>query len=121
MLTHSTALKQAAAQALIDLMEVGSGTALIRIYTSAAVLLAEFELAASPMTLVGNTAELSTLPATATAEASGVADNFAMLNEAGSTVITGSVGTADEDLIVADTSITDGESCSITAFSWALG
>jgi hypothetical protein len=114
---HSSAMKQAAASALVSYVGTGAGTAKVKIYDATAVLLVSITLEVPAFALSGDAAEMQGTPS-GVGVAAGIADNFELLNENDDVVMTGAVS-ADE-LSVDNANIAIGETCRITAFSWAL-
>lgn len=124
----STAARNAAANAAVDLLDGGSGAAKIRIYSGAQpagpdtaigaqVLLAEltcsdpaFAAAATGVKTLDNTPVLST-----TGLAAGTAAWFRAVDSANVAVIDGSAGTSGTDLILNTTTISVGVTVEITA------
>lgn len=124
----STAARNAAANAAVDLLDGGSGAAKIRIYSGAQpagpdtaigaqVLLAEltcsdpaFGAASAGVKTLDNTPVLS-----AAGLAAGTAAWFRAVDSANVAVIDGSVGTSAADLILNTTAISVGVTVEITA------
>jgi len=124
----STAARNAAANAAVDLLDGGSGAGKIRIYSGtqpagpdtaigAQVLLAEltcsdpaFGTASTGVKTLDNTPVLST-----TGLAAGTAAWFRAVDSANTAVIDGSAGTSGTDLILNTTTISVGVTVEITA------
>lgn len=117
MIEHSSAMKQAAAAAFIAYVGTGAGTAKVKVYDEDAVLLASIDLEVPAFALSGDMAEMQGTPS-GLGVAAGIAENFELLNENGDVVLTGLVN--DDELAVDNANIAIGETCTITAFSWAL-
>lgn len=128
------ASQQAAADAVVDRADLGSGTATgkLRLYTgtqpadadSAAngTLLVEIDLA-NPAFGAANTsgvAALASTPRAGTGAAAGSAQSFRIVNRDGTTVVDGSVSASGGggDLVLDNTSIAIGQSVSITSLTY---
>ncbi|WP_330242020.1 hypothetical protein [Streptomyces sp. NBC_00525] len=123
----STAARNAACNAIVDLLDAGSGAATITIYSGSqpagpdtstgATALVTFTLdsTAAYGAASSGTATLDVSPAvTATASATGTASWFRAADSSGNAVFDGSVGESSADLIFNTTSITMGNTCEIT-------
>ena len=124
----------AALNAKVDAIDTGGGTAVLRIYSgtrpdkvdtvlSGNTLLAELNLSnpafgaaadANPNAI----ATASAITDDSSANATGTASFFRVLDRAGTAVIDGNVGTSGEDLNLDSVSITSGQTVSIS--SWTI-
>lgn len=132
----SNAAAKAACDAIVDRLDLGTGTAtgLLRIYdgtqatdpdtaVGAQVKLAELTLSnpafgAAADAAPGGRATASAITADSSADATGTASWFRAVDRDGVAVIDGSVGTATADLILGSVSITAGVNVSVT--SWTV-
>lgn len=131
--TISNAAALAACNAIVDLIDVG-GTGKLRIYSGtqptnpdvaigSQVLLAELTLSSPAF---GNAADLNpgaratanAITSDTSANATGTATWFRVVNQAGTAIIDGSVGTSGADLNIATTSIVSGATVSVS--SWTV-
>lgn len=124
---YSTALKTPRMQLVADLVasktpaaSTGSalaGTLVIgdNTLSGATGVLATITLSATPGTVSGAVLTLSGTPLSATASASGTAAKAELRNNAGTTVISLTVGTSGTDIILGTTTITSGGTVTITS------
>lgn len=78
--------------------------------------LATINLATTPATVSGNTLTISGVPLSATAAATGTANSAKITNNAGTTIVDGlTVGTTGTDIIISSTSITSGQTVTLTS------
>lgn len=124
----TNAIASAMCDALVDAIDTG-GAGSIRIYDStiptdadtavgAQVLLAEPTFGATAFGAASNgVANANAIGDDASADATGTAAWFRIVNGAGTTIMDGTVGTTGEDLNLNTTSIVSGATVSITAFS----
>lgn len=134
-ITNAAAI--AACNAIVDLLDGGSGAGLLRIYTGTApsnaddsptgTLLAELTLSdpafgdaadANP----GATATAASITADSSANATGTAGYFRAVTSAGTTVLQGTVTTTGNggDLTLNSTSITSGNIVSVTSWTYTV-
>lgn len=122
---YSTALKTARMQAMADLVAgktiaaaTGSATAgSIVIQDASSVVLATIALPTTPFTVSGAVATLQGVPLSdASADATGTASKAEIRNNSGTPIVTGlTVGTSASDIILTSTSITSGQTVTITS------
>lgn len=115
----STAARDAMCDGLVDQVDTGGGTSHIRIYTAAfATLLAELDFSATAFgASSGGTATANSITAEASAPDTGTAAVCRIVDKNGTTVWEGTVGTAGADINLNTTSITAGDSVTITAMT----
>lgn len=134
----SNAAAIAACDAIVDKIDVGAGTAYLRIYdgtqpanpdvaVSTQTLLAEMALpnpafgaAADGTDKATATADCDPDLSDATANASGTASWFRVINRNGDAVIDGSVGTSSADLILNSVAISAGATVTITDWTFSV-
>ncbi len=130
----SNAAAIAACNAIVDLIDAGSGAGKLRIYdgtqpagpdvaVSDQTLLAELTLSdpafgAAADANPGGRATADTITGDTSANATGTASWFRAVDSDGNAVIDGSVGTSDADLILVTTSIVAGQPVEVT--SWTV-
>jgi len=124
-LAFSTTLRNSRADLIDDAANGGAGAALIRIYDgsrpatggTATTLLAELT-ASDPMFGAASSGAItaSAITADSSANATGTATWFRVVDSAGTFVMDGSVGTSGSDLNLNSTSISTGQNVSITSF-----
>lgn len=111
-LTLSTAAKNAAADAVVDLIDVGAGTATMVIKDSGGTALCTINLADPAFGAASSgTATLLGVPLSGTAGATGTASTFDVEDQDGTVVYSGTVGIAGSgaDAIIDNASITSGD------------
>lgn len=124
MSTASNAALQAACNAIVDLLDGGTGdNATVEIQDSSNNVLATVDLdgtaafgsatAASP-----SVATATGLPISFTASGTGTADHYVAKNRSGTEMFRGSVGTSGTEMIIDNTSIVSGQNGTITGFTW---
>lgn len=114
---YASSLKTTRMEAVRDAIDSGAGNATLEIATSAfASVLLTFTLSDPASTVAGSVLTLAGLPKTATASAGGTAA-VARIKDPGGTVVVNNltVGTSGTDLIISNTTITNGASYSLTA------
>ena len=121
-ITLSTAAKNASADAIVDLIDVGTGTAIVRIKDAADVILAQLNLSnpAFGNAAVG-VATANAITDDSSADASGIASKFDATDRDGTVVFDGTV-TANGgggDMTLVSTTLTAGEVVQISSFSLA--
>lgn len=124
-LAFSTTLRNSRADLIDDAANGGAGAALIRIYDgsrpatggTATTLLAELT-ASDPMFGAASSGAItaSAITADSSANATGTATWFRVVDSEGTFVMDGSVGTSGSDLNLNSTSISTGQNVSITSF-----
>jgi hypothetical protein len=104
-------------QAVRDAIDAGPGAGTLEICTAAyASILITFTLSDPASTVSGDTLTLSGLPKTANAGNAGTAAIARVKDSTGTVVAQGlTVGTSGTDLIISNTTITNGASYSLTA------
>lgn len=114
--TYTTAVKTARMQAVADQIDGGSGAGKLKLYTSGDSLLATITLtdpcgtAASGVLTLDFDPDIST-----TATGSGTAAKASITDSTDTNVITGlTVGTSGTDIVLDSTSITSGQTVTIT-------
>lgn len=120
-LTLTTAARNAACDAVVDLVDAGvtdAGGDLV-ILDSGAVELAVFVLDAPAFgAAASGAASVLGLPKTVTAAATGTADNARLRDKDNTDIITGmTVGTSGTDVIIDNTSITSGQDVTLNSGS----
>jgi len=130
-LGYATALRNAQLDQITARMDGGSGAALLRIYDgsrpatggTATTLLAQLTLTdPSAASASAGALTLSSIAQDASADATGTATWFRIVQSDGSThVMDGSVGTSGADLNLNSTSITAGATVSVTSFIITAG
>lgn len=130
-LGYATALRNAQLDQITTRMDGGTGAALLRIYDgsrpatggTATTLLAELTLTdPSAAAASGGVLTLSSIAQDASANATGTATWFRIVQSDGTThVMDGSVGTSGSDLNLNSTSITSGGTVSVTSFTITAG
>lgn len=129
-----------ACDAIVDKIDVGAGTAKLRIYDNTGtgqpadpdtavttqVLLAEFDLpnpafgAASDANPGGRATAAGTPYTDSSANATGTASWFRVINRNGDAVMDGSVGTSLADLIIDNTSIVIGQTVKVNSWTFTM-
>lgn len=128
-LQKSTAIRDLQADAIIDTIPAG---ALVRIYTGAApancaaaasgTLLAELALPNPVGTKSGQVITFGTITGDASADATGTAGHWRVVNSAGTTCyLQGTCGTSGADMNLNTTSITAGVAVDITSWTITIG
>lgn len=120
MSTLSTAALNAACNAVVDLIDVGSGTATCVFYAGGVggTTLATFNL---PNPAFGSAssgaAALNGTPLTATAAATGTANAYGFEDRDGTQVWSGTVGTSGTEITMDSVSITSSQSVNLNSYS----
>lgn len=115
--TLSTAARNAACDAVVDLVDGGSGAGKVRIRASSTTLV-DITLSDPAFgSASGGVATASGLPKSGTAGASGTADNFQVLDSDNNVIWSGTAGTSGTDMILDNTSIASGQTVNLTAFT----
>ena len=118
----SSAARSAACDAIVDLLDVGTGTeSELRIATaSSAVDLVSIGLGATAFGAAATgVATVTTAPATGTATATGTAARFRLIDQSNTTVAQGNVGTTGTSftLSISNTSIATNDQVQLTAMT----
>lgn len=121
MATITNAAASAACDAIVDLVDAGSppGLFVLQDGGDAGDDLASIALNNPAFGAASNgvaTLDVSPVPS-ATASASGTADTWKITNAAGTTIISGTIGTGSEDLDIDNTSVTNGQTVNITSLT----
>ena|ERR1041384_1925702 len=115
--TLSTAARNAACDGVVDLVDQGSGAGKLRIRAGSTTLvdiaLADPGFGAAS----GGVATAASLPRSGTAIAGGNADNFQVLDSDNNVLWSGTAGTSGTDMIMDNTSIANGQTVNLTAFT----
>jgi hypothetical protein len=119
-ISHSQAAKQAATDAVVDLVDGGAGAGYITICASASVLVTlTCNDPAFGAADANGTATLDVDPAiSAAASGTGTADNFKVYDSANTLIFSGTVGTSGTDMTVDNTSINSGQTVTLTSFTY---
>lgn len=115
--TYSTAAKTARMQAVIDQIDAGASPGKLKIRDAGNVVLATFTLADPCGTAAAGVLTFDFDPdiSDASADATGTAANAIITDSADTTVISGlTVGTSGTDVILDSTSITTGQTVTVT-------
>jgi hypothetical protein len=117
MSTLSTAARNAACDAVVDLVDAGSppGRILLRA-SSTTVATINFENTAYGAASSG-VATAASFPKNATASASGVLDNYVIENNAGTDIITGTIGEGSGDISFDNTDINSGQTVTLSSLT----
>lgn len=126
----STAARNAACDAIVDLVDVGSPPGFLKIYdgtppanASAALsgntLLAQLTMSATAFgSSSSGVATAATITDDSSADATGTASFFRITNAAGTAIIQGSVGTSGCDLNLSSTSIVVGGTVQVSSLTY---
>jgi hypothetical protein len=122
----TNAMRNAACNAIVDSLDTG-GAGTIKIYDGTQAATADTAISTQNLlvtitlnsTAFGNAsngvATLNGVPLSGTAGATGTASWFRMANGSGTTILDGSVGTSNADLILNTTSILNGNTVQVTS------
>ena len=132
----SNAAAKAACDAIVDLIDGGSGPGLVRIYdgtqatdpdtaVGAQVLLAELTCSdpafgAAADAAPGGRATANAVTSDASANATGTATWFRVVDSNGVAIFDGSVGTSSADMIINSVSISSGAAVAITSWTFTV-
>jgi hypothetical protein len=122
-LTLSTAAKNAAVDAVVDLVDIGSGTAtaILKIKSGGGTVLAQLAMSNPAFGASSSgTATASAIADDTSADATGTAATFEIVNRDNTVVITGTCGTSGEALNLNTLSIVAGTKISISALTITL-
>ena len=126
----TTAARNAAADAVVDLVDAGTPPGILRIYSGTMpttvndslagnTLLAQLTFSTTAFGAASSgVATAAAITSDTSADATGTATFFRILNAAATAIIQGSVGTATSDLVLSSTSITVGGTVAISAFTY---
>lgn len=126
----TNAAASASADAVVDLIDAGAGAGKLRIYDgskpatadtaiSTQVLLAELTFSDPAFGAASNgVATASSITADSSANASGTASWFRIVDSNNNAIMDGTVGTSGADLNLDSVSITLGQSVSVTSFTY---
>lgn len=126
----STAARNAAADAVVDLVDAGTPPGSLRIYSGTApadvnaalsgnTLLAQLPMSTTAFGAASNgVATANAITSDTSADASGTATFFRITNAAGTAIIQGEVGTSGSDLNLSSTSITAGGTVAVSSFTY---
>lgn len=115
--TLATAARNAACDAVVDLVDAGAGAGKVRIRASSTTLV-DIALADPAFGAASSgTATAASLPRSGTASAGGTADNFQVLDSDNNVIWSGTAGTSGTDMILDNTSIANGQTVNLTAFT----
>jgi hypothetical protein len=115
--TLSTAARNAACDAVVDLVDQGSGAGKVRIRAGSTTLV-DITLADPAFgSASAGVATAASLPKSGTAVASGTADGFQVLDSDNNVLWSGTAGTSGTDMILDNTSIASGQTVNLTAFT----
>lgn len=129
-LNISTAAANAAANAVVDLIDAGSGAGKLRIYdgskptgpdtaVSSQTLLAELTFSDPAFgSASSGVATASAITADPSANASGTATWFRVLDSNNTAIFDGTVGTSSADLVLNSTSISSGAEVGVTSMTY---
>lgn len=124
------ATRNAELQAIADDIDAGGGAGLLRIYDgarpatggAATTLLAELTLSDPCMaSIAAGVATFDTITADASANATGTATWFRIVDSTGAAVVDGSVGTVGEDINFNSVSFVVGGNVAVTSLVWTAG
>ena len=118
MSTLSTAARNAACDAVVDLVDAGSGAGKVRIRASS-TLLAEITLAdpAFGAASTGVATGASFPRSDSSADASGTADNYQILDSDNNVIISGTVGEGSGDISLDNTDIAAGQTVTLSSLT----
>ncbi len=117
MSTLSTAARNAACDAVVDLVDAGTppGRILLRA-SSTTIATINFENTAYGAASTG-VATAASFPKSATAAATGVMDNYVIENNAGTDIITGTVGESGADINFDNADINSGQTVTLSSLT----
>lgn len=116
-ITLTTTARDAACNAVVDLVDIGASAAYLLVRASTTTL-ATINL---PNPAFGNSstgvATALGVPLSAVASASGTSDNFQVYSRGGTLLWSGTIGTSNADLIVDNTNLTATQTFTLTAWT----
>lgn len=115
--TLSTTARNAACDAVVDLVDGGAAAGKVRIRASSTTLV---DITLSDPAFGAASSGVATaagLPKSGTAVAAGTADNFQVLDSDNNVIWSGTAGTSGTDMILDNTSIANGQTVNLTAFT----
>src|SRR5882757_2769190 len=117
--THGSAARADLAQKIADDVDAGSPPGHIKIYNSANTVLADIALSNPAFTRSGAVLTLAGVPLSDTsADASGTADHFEVLNAAGVKIFGGTVGVSGCDMTVDSVTFSAGQKFTINSMTY---
>lgn len=120
MTTLATPARNAACNATVDLADAGSGSGFMRVRQGTTTLcditLAKPAFGNAGANVIGR-AECNGLPLSGTCSASGVPDNYQILDSTGALCWSGTAGTSGTDAILDQASVAIGQTLTILAFT----
>jgi hypothetical protein len=123
-ITHSQAAKQAATDAVTALVDAGTGAGKIVLKTAADAVVATFELndPAFGAANASGTATLDVSPAvSAEASAAGIVTKFDVTDSDDNVIFSGTAGESAADMILDNNDINEGQTISISSFTYDSG
>lgn len=115
--TLSTAARNAACNAVTALVDAGGGAGKVRIRAGSTTLV-DIALSATAFGAASvGVATAAGMPKSGTAGAAGTADGFQILDNSNALLWSGSAGTSGTDMILDNTSIANGQTVNLTAFT----
>jgi hypothetical protein len=126
----STAARNAACDAVVDLVDAGTPPGLLKIYAGtvpadvnaalgAATLLATLTMSTTAFGAASSgVATAAAITSDTSADATGTATFFRITNAAGTAIIQGNVGTSGADLNLSSTSITTGGTVAVSSLTY---
>ena len=116
-ITLGTTARNAACDAVVDLVDGGSGAGKVRIRASTTTLV-DIALADPAFGAASaGVASAAGLPKSGTASAGGTADNFQVLDSDNNVLWSGTAGTSGTDMILDNAVIASGQTVNLTAFT----
>jgi hypothetical protein len=117
MSTLSTAARNAACDAVVDLVDAGTPPGRILLRASGTTVASiNFENTAYGAASTG-VATAASFPKNATAGATGVLDNYVIENQAGTDIITGTIGEGSGDISFDNTDINSGQTVTLSSLT----
>ncbi len=128
----STAARNAACDAVVDLVDAGTPPGLLKIYQNGGANPADVNAALGGATLLGTltmsttafgsastgVATAAAITSDTSADATGTAHFFRITNAAGTAIIQGEIGTSGSDLNLSSTSITSGGTIAVSSLTY---
>ena len=117
--THSSAARSAAANAVVDLLDIGSGAnGLLVFKTAGAAEVATLGLAAPAFGAASSGVAGAGAIASDTNATGGTTTKFELQNKDGTAVILGSVGTSGQDINLSSVVIGGGDTVAVTSLTY---